>query len=127
MIGVLPVTGKPGAYVSKRYAYNKTQYHPVLKKNLSGNQISLCDDQGKRIRFRKEKSDCDFAFTTQKAKFVIKTRCKGKCGYCKKSTEAETCVSNIVVPQRLTKTIICLKSVMECLILRGHECNKVMD
>ena len=29
-IGVLPVTGKPGAYVSKRY--DKIPYHPVLKK-----------------------------------------------------------------------------------------------
>ena len=30
-LAVLPVTGKPGAYVSKRY--DKIQYHPVLKKN----------------------------------------------------------------------------------------------
>ena len=32
LIAVLPVTGKPGAYVSKRY--DKIQYYPVLKKNL---------------------------------------------------------------------------------------------
>ena len=51
LIGVLPVTGKPGAYVSKRY----DKIHPVLKKNLSDIHISLRDDQGKRIRFRKEK------------------------------------------------------------------------
>ena len=51
LIGVLPVTGKPGAYVSKKY--DKIQYHPVLKKNLSDIHISLRDDQGKRIRFRK--------------------------------------------------------------------------
>ena len=51
--GVLPVTGKPGAYVSKRY--DKIQYHLVLKKNLGDIHISLRDDQGKRIRFRKGK------------------------------------------------------------------------
>ena len=32
LIGVLPLTGKPGAYVSKRY--DKIQYHPVFKKIL---------------------------------------------------------------------------------------------
>ena len=53
LLAVLPVTGKPGAYVSKRY--DKIQYHPVLKKNLSDIHISLRDDQGKRIRFRKGK------------------------------------------------------------------------
>ena len=40
---------------------------------------------------------------------------------------AETCGSNTVVTQKHMKTIICLKSVMACLILLGHECNKVMD
>ena len=40
---------------------------------------------------------------------------------------AEACVSNIVFTQELTKTVICLKSVMVCLILLGHECIKVMD
>ena len=53
LIGVLPVTGKPGAYVSKRY--DKIQYHLILKKNLSDIHISLRDDQGKQIRFRKGK------------------------------------------------------------------------
>ena len=53
LIGVLPVTGKPGAYVSKRY--DKTQYHPVLKKNFSDIHISLRDDQAKPICFRKGK------------------------------------------------------------------------
>ena len=53
LLAVLPVTGKTGAYVSKRY--DKIQYHPVLKKNLSDIHISLRDDQGKRIRFRKGK------------------------------------------------------------------------
>ena len=53
LIGVLPVTGNPGSYVSKKY--DKIQYHPVLKKNLSDIHISLRDDQGKRIRFRKGK------------------------------------------------------------------------
>ena len=38
LIGVLPVTGKPGAYVSKRY--DEIQYHSVLKKNLSNIHIS---------------------------------------------------------------------------------------
>ena len=52
-IGVLPVTGKPGAYVSERY--DKIQHHPVLKKNFSDIHISLCDDQAKWICFRKGK------------------------------------------------------------------------
>ena len=53
LIGVLPVTGKPDAYVTKKY--DKIQYHPVLKKNLSDMHISLREDQGKRIRFCKRK------------------------------------------------------------------------
>ena len=53
LLAVLPLTGKSGAYVSKRY--DKIQYHPVLKKNFSDIHISLCDDQAKRIHFRKRK------------------------------------------------------------------------
>ena len=53
LLAVLPVTGKSGAYVSKRY--DKIQYHPVLKKNFSDIHISLHDDQAKRIRFCKGK------------------------------------------------------------------------
>ena len=53
LIGVLPVTGKSGAYVSKRY--DKIQYHPILKKNFSNIHISLRDDQAKPICFRKGK------------------------------------------------------------------------
>ena len=123
LLAVLPVTGKSGAYVSKRY--DKIQYHPVLKKNFSDIHISLRNDQAKRIRFRKGKSDCDFAFTTEKTKFVIKTKSERKTCYL--SMVAETCGSNTVVTQKHTKTIICLKLVMACLILLGHECNKVMD
>ena len=50
LLAVLPVTGKPGVYVFKRY--DKIQYHPVLKKNFSNIHISLHDNQAKRIRFR---------------------------------------------------------------------------
>ena len=58
LIGVLPVTGNLGAYVSyvltfKRY--DKIQYHPVLKENFSDIHISLRDDQAEGIRFRKGK------------------------------------------------------------------------
>ena len=53
LLAVLPVTGKSGAYVSKRY--NKIQYHPVLKKNFSDIHILLRDNQAKRIRFRRGK------------------------------------------------------------------------
>ena len=53
LLAVLLVTGKSGAYVSKRY--DKIQYHPVLKKNFSDIHISLRDDQAKQIRFRKGK------------------------------------------------------------------------
>ena len=52
----------------------------------------------------------------QKTKFVIKTKYKGEPCYCKKLLVTETCASNIVVKQKLTKTIICLKSVMVCMI-----------
>ena len=37
---------------------------------------------------------------------------------------AETCESNIVMTQKLTKTIICLQSVMACLILLGARVQK---
>ena len=53
LLVVLPVTGKSGAYVSKRY--DKRQYHPELKKNFSDIHISPRDNQAKRIRFRKKK------------------------------------------------------------------------
>ena len=53
LLAVLPVTGRSGAYVSKRF--DKIQYHPVLKKNFSDIHISLRNDQAKRIRFRKGK------------------------------------------------------------------------
>ena len=53
LLAVLPVTGKSGAYISKRY--DKIQYHPVLKKNFSDIHISLRDNQAKRIRFCKGK------------------------------------------------------------------------
>ena len=53
LIGVLPVTGKPGAYVSKKY--DKIQYHPVSKKSFSDIHISLRVDQAKRIVSAKEK------------------------------------------------------------------------
>ena len=53
LLAVLLVTGKSGAYISKRY--DKIQYHPFLKKNFSDIHILLGDDQAKRIRFRKGK------------------------------------------------------------------------
>ena len=53
LLAVLPVTGKSGAYISKRY--DKIQYHTVLKKNFSNIYISHRDDQAKRIRFCKGK------------------------------------------------------------------------
>ena len=37
---------------------------------------------------------------------------------------AETCESNIVMTQKLTKTIICLQSVMACLISLGARVQK---
>ena len=52
LIGVLPVTRKPGAYVSKG---TTNTIHPVLKKNFSDIYISLCDDEAKQIRFCKGK------------------------------------------------------------------------
>ena len=124
LLAVLPVTGKPGAYVSKRYG--KIQYHPVLKKNLCDIHISFATIKLNKFAFARESSS-DFAFTTEKTKFIIKPKCKGKTCYCKISLVAETCGSNIVVTQKHIKTIICLKSVMVWLILLGHEFNKVMD
>ena len=42
LLGVIPVEGKSGANVAKRY--EKLQYYPVLKKNISDIHISLRDD-----------------------------------------------------------------------------------
>ena len=53
LLGVIPVEGKSGANVAKRY--EKMQYHPVLKKNISDIHISLRDDQGKQPDFEREK------------------------------------------------------------------------
>ena len=53
LLGVIPVKEKSGVNVAKRY--EKLQYYPVLKKNISDIHISLRDDQGKAIRFRKGK------------------------------------------------------------------------
>ena len=53
LLGVIPVEGRPGSHVSKRY--EKLQYHPVIKKNISDIHITIRDDQGRQIRFRKGK------------------------------------------------------------------------
>ena len=53
LLGVIPVKGKSGANVAKRY--EKLQFYPVLKKNTLDILILLRDDQGKAIRFCKGK------------------------------------------------------------------------
>ena len=53
LLSVIPVEGRSGALISKRY--EKLQYHPILKKNIAEIHISLRDDQGNLIRFRKGK------------------------------------------------------------------------
>ena len=53
LLGVIPVEGRPGSHVSKRY--EKLQYHPVRQKNISDIHISIRDDQGNQIRFRRGK------------------------------------------------------------------------
>ena len=64
LIGVVPVEGPAGTYVAKRY--DKIQYHPILKKNISTIHISLCDDQGQFIRFQKGKVIVTLHFRPQK-------------------------------------------------------------
>ena len=63
-LGVIPVEGKSGANVARRY--EKLQYYPVLKKNISDIYISLRDDQGKAIRFCKGKVIVTLPFRKQK-------------------------------------------------------------
>ena len=64
LLGVIPVEGKSGANVAKRY--EKLQYYPVLKKNISDIHISLRNDQGNAIRFRKGKVIVTLHFRKQK-------------------------------------------------------------
>ena len=64
LLSVIPVEGKSGAYVYKRY--EKLQYQPVLKKYISEIHISLRDDQGQPIRFRKGKVIVTLHFRRQK-------------------------------------------------------------
>ena len=64
LLGVIPVEEKSGANVAK--AYEELQYYPVLKKNISDIHISLRDDQGKAIRFRKRKVIVTLHFRKQK-------------------------------------------------------------
>ena len=64
LLGVVPVEGKSGANVAERY--EKLQCCPVLQKNISDIHISLRDDQGKAIRFRKGKVIVTLHFQKQK-------------------------------------------------------------
>ena len=53
LLGVVPVEGRSGALVSKRY--EKIQYHSLSKRNIADIHISLRDDQGNFIQFRRGK------------------------------------------------------------------------
>lgn len=64
LLAVVPVEGRAGATVAKRY--EKLQYHTILNKNISDIHISLRDDQGKPIRFRKGKVIVTLHFQKQK-------------------------------------------------------------
>ena len=64
LLGVIPIEGKSEANVAKRY--EKLQYYPLLKKNISDIHISLRDDQGKTIRFCKGKVIVILHFRKQK-------------------------------------------------------------
>ena len=51
LLGVVPVQGDSGDNVSIRYS--KLHYLPILKKNISDIHISLRDDRGQLIKFRR--------------------------------------------------------------------------
>ena len=53
LLAVLPVTGKLGAYVSKRY--DKIQYHPILKKNFRDIHICFLTIKQNEFVFAREK------------------------------------------------------------------------
>ena len=68
LLSVVPAKGRSGEYVSLRY--EKPQYHPVLRNNISDVRISLRDDQGNRIRFRKGKSIVGLHFRRHKLEHI---------------------------------------------------------
>ena len=53
LLSIIPVEGKSGARVSKRY--ETIQYHPILNRNISDIRITLRDDRGALVKFRKGK------------------------------------------------------------------------
>ena len=53
LLDVVAAKGKSGENISRRYDH--IHYRPILKKNFSSINISLRDDQGNKIRFRKGK------------------------------------------------------------------------
>ena len=64
LLGDILDESESGASISKKY--DKLQYHPVLKKNISDIQISLRNDHGNAIRFRKGKFIVTLHFRKQK-------------------------------------------------------------
>ena len=53
LLSVIPVKEKSRTNIAKRY--KKLLYRPILKKNIADIYISIRDDQGQPIRFRKGK------------------------------------------------------------------------
>ena len=51
LLGIVPIQGSSGDNISIRY--NKLQYQPVLKHNITDINISIRDDKGQLVRFRK--------------------------------------------------------------------------
>ena len=64
LLRVIPIEGKSGANVVKRY--EKLLYYPVLQKNISDIHISLQNDQGKAIDFAREKLLSLYIFENRK-------------------------------------------------------------
>ena len=64
LLATISTEGESGSIISKRY--DKLQHQTVMKKDFSEIQINLRDDQGKSIRFHKERVIVTLHFRRQK-------------------------------------------------------------
>ena len=53
LLATVPIEGSHGDYIHKRF--EKIQYHLLIRKNFSDVQISLRNDQGETIKFKRGK------------------------------------------------------------------------
>ena len=53
LLATVPIEGSHGDYIHEQF--EKIHYHPLIRKNFSDVQISLRNDQGETIKFKKGK------------------------------------------------------------------------